>query len=106
MRDHSQLRSRSDCIAITQEALNNIVKHAAANRAQVRFRRHGSGADLRIRDDGRGFDTHTTPPGPLGLSIMRERARDINARLQVRSRIGSGTRINVHWSEVVRGLAE
>jgi GAF domain-containing protein len=86
---------------ITQEALNNVVKHAAATQAQVRFRRHEAGADLRIRDDGRGFDTHSTPPGHLGLNIMRERARDISARLQVRSRIGSGTRIDVHWNETV-----
>jgi GAF domain-containing protein len=84
---------------ITQEALNNVVKHAAATQAQVRFRRHGAGAELRIRDDGQGFDTHRTPPGHLGLSIMRERAKGINARLQVHSRIGSGTRINVRWSE-------
>jgi GAF domain-containing protein len=86
---------------ITQEALNNVVKHAAATQAQVRFRRHAAGADLRIRDDGRGFDTGSPRPGHLGLSIMRERARDIRARLQVRSRIGAGTRIDVHWSEIV-----
>jgi GAF domain-containing protein len=88
---------------ITQEALNNVVKHAAATRAQVRFRRHAAGAELRIRDDGRGFDIHRAAPGHLGLSIMRERARDISARLQVRSRIGSGTRIDVHWNEAAQG---
>jgi GAF domain-containing protein len=85
---------------ITQEALNNVVKHAAATRAQVRFRRDGAGADLRIRDDGRGFDTHRAAPGHLGLSIMRERAKDISARLHVRSRVGAGTRIDVTWSEI------
>jgi GAF domain-containing protein len=84
---------------ITQEALNNVLKHAAATQAQVQFRRHGADCDLRIRDDGRGFDTRTTPPGHLGLSIMRERARDISARFQVRSRVGAGTRIDIHWSE-------
>ena len=83
---------------ITQEALNNVVKHSAATQAHVRFRRHSAGADLRIRDDGRGFDAQRTPPGHLGLSIMRERAKDISARLQVRSRVGSGTRIDVRWN--------
>jgi signal transduction histidine kinase len=90
---------------ITQEALNNVVKHAAATRAQVRFRRHAAGADLRIRDDGRGFDTRRATPGHLGLSIMRERARDISARLQVSSRVGSGTRIDVRWNETTQGYA-
>jgi GAF domain-containing protein len=82
---------------VAQEALNNIVKHAAASQAEVRFRRRGSSVELAIRDDGRGFDPASTPPGHLGLSIMRERAKAINARLRIDSRLGSGTRINVHW---------
>ena len=82
---------------IAQEALNNIVKHSAANLAEVHFRRHAASVDLEIRDDGRGFDTSSTLPGHLGLSIMRERAGAIEARLRVVSRVGSGTRIAVHW---------
>jgi signal transduction histidine kinase len=84
---------------ITQEALNNVVKHASANRADVHYRRHAASADLRIRDDGRGFDASSTPPGHLGVSIMRERARGIRAELRLHSRIGLGTRIDVHWNE-------
>jgi signal transduction histidine kinase len=82
---------------IAQEALNNTAKHAGARRAQVVFRRRGVSADLRISDDGSGFDTSSTPAGHLGLSIMRERARDIDARLRVSSQVGAGTRIHVHW---------
>jgi len=82
---------------IAQEALNNIVKHSAATRAELSFRRRGARVALEIRDDGRGFDVSSTPPGHLGLSIMRERARAINARLRVQSRIGSGTGIGVRW---------
>jgi GAF domain-containing protein len=82
---------------IAQEALNNTAKHAGATRAEVQFRRRGASADLRISDDGRGFDTSSTPPGHLGLSIMRERARAIGAHLRIDSRPGSGTRIHVHW---------
>jgi signal transduction histidine kinase len=82
---------------IAQEALNNTAKHARAKRAEVVFRRRGMSADLRISDDGSGFDTSSTPAGHLGLSIMRERARGIGARLRVSSRAGAGTRIHVHW---------
>jgi GAF domain-containing protein len=82
---------------IAQEALNNINKHAEARKAEIRYRRRGSRVDMRISDDGRGFDTSVTPPGHLGLSIMRERARAIGAQLKLESRPGAGTRIDVHW---------
>jgi signal transduction histidine kinase len=85
---------------IAQEALNNVNKHADATRVEIRFRRRGSRVDLRITDDGRGFDTSSTPPGHFGLSIMRERARGLGARLRIESHPGGGTRIDVHWRGV------
>jgi signal transduction histidine kinase len=86
---------------IAQEALNNINKHAEATRAEIRFRQRGPAVDLRITDDGRGFDVSSTPPGHFGLSIMRERARALGATLRIDSRPGAGTRVGVHW----RGVA-
>ena len=85
---------------IAQEALNNINKHSGAKHAEIRFRKRGSRVDLRITDDGRGFDTSSTPPGHFGLGIMRERARAIGAQLRIESRVGAGTRIDVHWRGV------
>src|SRR5439155_22398127 len=82
---------------IAQEALNNTVKHAGASGAKLQFRLRGGRANLLIEDDGRGFDETRTPPGHLGLSIMRERARAIGAQLRVESHEGSGTRIHVRW---------
>jgi signal transduction histidine kinase len=81
---------------IAQEALNNINKHAEATRAEIRFRKRGTAVDLRITDDGRGFDASSTPPGHFGLSIMRERARALGATLRLESRPGAGTRVDVH----------
>jgi len=82
---------------IAQEALNNTAKHAGATRAEVHFHRRGTSVDLRVNDDGRGFDASSTPPGHLGLSIMGERARAIGARFRLSSQVGAGTRIHVHW---------
>jgi GAF domain-containing protein len=90
---------------IAQEALNNINKHAGATHAEIRFRRRDSRVDLRITDDGRGFDKSVTPPGHFGLSIMRERARALGAQLRLESHPGSGTRIDVHWRGVTGGAA-
>ena len=84
---------------IAQEALNNVAKHAEANHASVELRRCPDGAELRISDDGRGFDPWATSPEHLGLSIMRERAEGIGAKLAVKSEPGCGAQVVVHWTD-------
>jgi signal transduction histidine kinase len=51
---------------------------------------------LSIHDNGRGFDLADVPPNSLGLSIMRERAEKIGAKLAINSRIGEGTVVTIH----------
>ena len=90
---------------IAQEALNNVVKHAHASRAEVSLRcLDGDDLDpdlvelkLTVDDDGRGFDPARIPPDRLGLGIIRERAQAIGADLDLTSRPGHGTRITVVW---------
>lgn len=53
---------------------------------------------MNIRDDGQGFDPERIPPGHYGLSIIRERAAAIGAKLTVTSQPGHGTEIAVRWS--------
>ena len=85
---------------ICQEAFNNIAKHAKATHVEIDVR-HGPGTlDLHIHDNGRGFDSsEQTPPGHYGLSMMRERAETVGARLTVLSRPGLGTELDVHWRD-------
>lgn len=83
---------------IVQEALNNIIKHAQA--AHVTVSLHWTNDDeliLCVEDDGLGFDVAETSPSSLGLSIMRERADSIHARLELDSMPGHGTRLTVRW---------
>src|SRR5262249_30025741 len=82
---------------IAREALNNAAKHAGAERAHVSLDWAPDGVELRIADDGRGFDPAAVPAGHLGLGIMRERAGAVGARLEVESRVGAGTRVAVTW---------
>ena len=90
---------------IAQEAMNNIVKHARATRAEVTLRaapdpgERGRSVELVIWDDGQGFDPGGVPPDHLGLGIMRERAEAIGARLNIQSQGGQGTRISLSWRE-------
>ena len=54
-----------------------------------------TGVRLRIADDGKGFDAASVPDGHLGLAGMRARAEKIGATLEVDSRPGAGTTIEV-----------
>jgi PAS domain S-box-containing protein len=80
---------------IAQEALHNVVKHAAARQVELTLDRRGDGLLLRIRDDGKGFDAKAVPEGHLGLAGMRARAARIGASLTVASRPTEGTVIEV-----------
>ena len=71
---------------ISQEALHNVVKHAAARQVTLSIDRIRTGVRLRIADDGKGFDAASVPDGHLGLAGMRARAEKIGATLEVDSR--------------------
>lgn len=62
---------------VTQEALQNVVRHADARHVVVRLLRTGTTLDLIIVDDGKGFEvTSTRKSGKgLGLVSIRERVR-------------------------------
>jgi len=85
------------CYRITQEALNNISKHARASRAWVNLRFAQDRVALRIGDNGRGFDMTNQQAHQLGLEIMRERAEAIDADLTIQSQPGQGTEVTLIW---------
>ena len=84
---------------IAQEGLQNIVKHANASVARLRFAIDAEGiARLEIMDNGIGFDTFENPlggdeMGGYGVLSMAERAELVGGRLNIRSRPGSGTTV-------------
>jgi signal transduction histidine kinase len=80
---------------IAQEALHNVVKHAAARQVRVEVGRKRSGVRLRIKDDGKGFDPSHVPAGHLGLAGMQARATRIGASFSCKSVSGKGTTIEV-----------
>jgi PAS domain S-box-containing protein len=80
---------------IGQEALHNVVKHAHATKATVRFGAENGSYVLEIGDNGVGFDTSQSFPGHMGLVSMSERAGSIGAELEVESQPGEGTAIKL-----------
>jgi two-component system sensor histidine kinase UhpB len=80
---------------VAQESLSNVAQHSGAKRVEVNLAAREEGVTLRVRDDGRGFDTFT-PNGRLGLNGMAERARLVGGTLDVQSAPGSGTTVILH----------
>lgn len=78
----------------TQEALNNIAKHAQAHSVLVRLVERDGALQLQVVDDGRGFDPAALQAGHgSGLGGLRERLQLFDGRLEVRSAPGHGTRL-------------
>ncbi len=87
---------------IAQEALNNVIKHAQATEARLelcRTRNEGNPerVELRISDNGHGFQLQGISSEHMGLRIMRERAESVGAQFGVESQVGRGTVIRVAW---------
>ncbi|MDZ7844637.1 MAG: GAF domain-containing protein [Anaerolineales bacterium] len=83
---------------ILQESLNNIAKHARAESVFIHIKVRDEAAEMIIRDDGRGFNPAAVPVNSLGVDIMKERAGEINADLDIVSEIGQGTEVSVTWN--------
>lgn len=77
-----------------QEALSNVVKHAAAKHCRVTLRSTGNEhVHLTVEDDGCGFALSPSASSGLGLAGMRERATAMRGTFEVRSSPGIGTRV-------------
>jgi two-component system sensor histidine kinase UhpB len=87
---------------VAQEAMTNVARHAGATAVEVDLETNDGHTELRIRDDGRGFDPSGIPragtqgPGAgLGLGGMAERARLVGGELDLRSAPGGGTSVTL-----------
>ncbi len=86
--------ARTGCFRITQEALRNVQKHAAAGSVEVVLQSSESGVRVRVRDNGRGFEPNgSVPAGHFGLVVMRERAESAGGWLKIDSAPGEGTAV-------------
>ncbi|MGL4649727.1 MAG: sensor histidine kinase, partial [Caldilineaceae bacterium] len=89
---------------IVVEALNNVVKHAAANRVQLRLANSATSVQIRIADDGIGYD-HRHPGRGLGLRSIRERVARLNGRLTITSEPAVGTVVEAECPFVQEALS-
>jgi signal transduction histidine kinase len=84
-------------LRVAQEALHNALRHSGAAHVDVTLDRRGSGAVLRVTDDGSGFEPKAVRRAGrhLGLVSMRDRTNGVGGTLTVESAPGKGTTIEM-----------
>jgi signal transduction histidine kinase/ligand-binding sensor domain-containing protein len=84
---------------VVQEALTNVVRHAEARRVTVDVRYDSGWLEIRVRDDGKGFDVEealerSSAGAHAGLMGMKERVESMGGELRIRTEAGSGTEVH------------
>jgi two-component system nitrate/nitrite sensor histidine kinase NarQ len=79
-----------------QEALTNVARHSQAQHVGINLTWGVDDLTVILSDDGQGFEANTLQPdGHFGLTIMQERAEEINGSLTITSRPRAGTEITL-----------
>ena len=90
---------------IVQECLTNITRYAEASRVSVQVKFDASNLSLLVEDDGRGFESGTSPQiRTFGLLGIKERSYMLGGQVSIDSSVGRGTRISVLLPLVMEGL--
>jgi signal transduction histidine kinase len=84
-------------LRVAQEALNNALRHAEAERIELRMEARDERLIVTVADDGIGFDPEdrSLRSRRLGLTSMEERALALGGTLNVVSRPGEGTTVTL-----------
>ena len=95
------------CFRVIQEALTNAIRHGNARQVQIKLSREAGRLEVRLVDDGRGFDLDTAMEraatgASLGLLGMRERVSLVGGELSITSAPGAGTEIKASFPIKVR----
>jgi signal transduction histidine kinase len=92
---HVSAPVRAALARIVREAVTNAVRHGEADEVRVELKRSGDGLRLAVSDSGRGFDPAAVGQAGFGLRSMRERARALDASLELSAAPGAGCRVEV-----------
>lgn len=89
------VRIEAGVYRIVQEALNNVVQHADAEHVTVALVATPDEVQVRVADDGCGFDPEQVSDDRYGLVGLNERARLLGGTLELQTSPGQGTQLVV-----------
>jgi signal transduction histidine kinase len=92
---HLDARFEENLLRIAQQAMDNALQHAQARGIRIELVFGEKEVRLHIGDNGRGFVIAQPPRCGMGLNGMRERAKEIGGKCELRSQPGKGTRVTV-----------
>ena len=79
---------------VIQEALTNVSRHSGARQVHLELRDRPTAIDLRLTDNGRGFDPDANRSG-FGLQSMRERTEALGGSFHIQSQPGQGCQLQI-----------
>lgn len=87
------LRTEMTLYRIAQEAVQNVVKHAAANQLNLQLKYESDSVILKVKDNGKGFDTglFSSQTQKFGLLGISERVKLLKGTMELKSDLGMGT---------------
>ena len=85
-------------LQLIREAVLNAIKHAGADEIIVTCKQDGDQVNIRISDDGKGFDPASKKLNHYGLAIMTERASRLHGELTINTVEGSGCEVGLSFS--------
>lgn len=85
-------------LLIIKEALNNITKYSEATKVSLTIRKNNNQLELKIIDNGRGFDPSRSRMGN-GINNMQKRCETMHGEFNIDSRQGIGTEIRCVWTD-------
>ena len=86
---------KSILFRITQEFLQNSIKHANCKHINVSLSKHSHNITLQLKDDGKGFNTDTIKPTGIGLKNMQKRTALIGGQFNLYSKPNQGTTLTI-----------
>ncbi len=98
------MEKRKNFYLIFKEAINNVLKYSGCNNVQVNITQRQHIIELKVQDDGVGFDVNKIDLAALkslsgnGLKDMRMRATELKGKFQLESIPGEGTMVFVAFS--------
>jgi signal transduction histidine kinase len=104
LEDELPPEARTQLVRIVREAIANAARHGGARHVIVTLKHAGSGAALRVCDDGTGIDdaSGATSSSGFGMNSMRDRARTLSGSFAASSGRDGGTEVEVVFPTWVR----